>query len=226
MSDERKYVRVYYSVVNDDRFAEIYHDGRRFGTWLQLLLIADAMYPADAPIPAYVHRASLKALTDCGLVEIRAHQHFRVHGLASERGLRSESGRIAAGARWHSGRNADPMPRRDKTRQDEHIARPRARDGGERENGGRPRPRPSIESDPLLAEIKAAQLEQYGPDNTPIVPEPTRALTAAEREREATRLEALALHERFRRGEITEPIYERLRADIGKEPDDLTRLEA
>jgi len=224
MSDERKYVRVYYSVVNDERFAEIYHDGRRFGAWLQLLLVADAMYPADAPIPAYVHKPSLKALVDCGLVEIRAHQHFRMHGLANERAQRSESARNANRVRWDSARS--PKGILDKTSIDETRQRAPAREGKEGGRGdGAPRPRNSVERNPLLAEIKAAVEAKYG-EETAIVPEPTRALTAAEREREANRLEALALHERFQRGEIAEGAYERMRADLGKEPDDLTRLDA
>lgn len=126
MSDDRKYVRVYYSVVNDERFATIYADARHFGTWLQLLLVADAMYPADAPLPAYVGRQSFRALVACGLVEERPHKHYRMHGLASEREMRSHSGRIAAEVRWQSGRTADPMPRQDEHRQDEHS--PRARE--------------------------------------------------------------------------------------------------
>jgi hypothetical protein len=124
---DRKYVRVYYSVVNDERFAEVYHDARHLGTWLQLLLVADAMYPADAPIPAYASRASVKALVDCGLIDLRPHSQYRVHGLASEREMRTHSARNAAAVRWQSGRNADPMPRRDETRRDESRAPARAR---------------------------------------------------------------------------------------------------
>jgi len=47
--------------------------------------------------------------------------------------------------------------------------------------------------------------------------------SALDAEREARRLEANALHKRFLDGEISEAMYERLRQDIGKEPDDLTR---
>jgi hypothetical protein len=209
-TEDRKYVRVYYSVVNDERFAEIYHDPRRFGTWLQLLLIADAMFPADAPLPAYVHRPSLKVLADAGLVESRAHQHFRMHGLASERELRGQSGRNAAAVRWQSGRNAEPMPRQDEHRQDKTSSTRAMR-------------KPF--ADPLLEQIRTAQLATYEVDG-PIVPEPTRLLTAAEQEREAHRLEALALHERFQRGDLEAAEYERLRADVGKPDDDLTRLHA
>ena len=214
-ADDRKYVRVYYSVVNDERFADIYHDARRFGTWLQLLLVADAMYPADAPVPAYVHRASLKALTDCGLVELRAHQHFRMHGLASERGLRSESARTANRVRWDNARTPNGIPRQDKHRQDE-TSNTRAK----RTNG-------SPFTDPVLIAQRAAILERYGEEQDhPIVPAPTNILTAAEQEREAHRLEAYALHERFKRGEFGLAEYERLLADVGKPDDDLTRLHA
>lgn len=110
MAEPDKYVRVYYSIIGDERFAAVYHDGRHLGTWLQLLLVADAMYPADAPIPAYVHRPSFRILVGAGLIEERPHQHYRVHGLASERGKRAQSARIASAVRWQSGRIADAMP--------------------------------------------------------------------------------------------------------------------
>ena len=77
--------------------------------------------------------------------------------------------------------------------------------------------------DPLLEQIRAAVIERYGEDQ-PIVP--TRLPTAVEQERETHRLEALALHERYLRGELGPAEYERLRADVGKPDDDLTRLHA
>jgi hypothetical protein len=111
---------VYYSIIGDERFADVYHDARVLGSWLQLLLVADAMYPADAPIPAYVHRASFAVLVKAGLVENAPHQHYRVHGLASERGVRSHSARNAAAMRWQSESNASAsasgMPRTEENR--------------------------------------------------------------------------------------------------------------
>jgi hypothetical protein len=123
MSDGRRYVRVYYSIVNDDRFAAIYHDARHLGTWLQLLLVADAMYPADSPLPAYIHRASVRVLVEAGLVEERPHQHFRLHGLASERALRSQSARNANAVRWESVRSAKGIPRIEEKRIEEKTVR-------------------------------------------------------------------------------------------------------
>ena len=106
------YVRVYYRIVNDERFADVYHDARPLGTWLQLLLLADAMFPADAPLPAHVTRPALKVLVDAGLVELALHGHYRMHGLASERHKCTESARIASAVRWHTERNAEGMPSR------------------------------------------------------------------------------------------------------------------
>ena len=108
-AQEDPYVRVYYRIMDDPRFEAVYPDARVLGTWLQLLIVADAMYPARAPLPSYVHRPSLKVLVDAGIVELRHHSHYVVHGLASEREKRSQSGRNAAALRWQSKRNADPM---------------------------------------------------------------------------------------------------------------------
>jgi hypothetical protein len=54
-----QYVRVYYSVVDDERFTGVY-DTPHLATWLRLLLLADAMWPASAYVPATERKASLK----------------------------------------------------------------------------------------------------------------------------------------------------------------------
>ena len=110
------YVRVYYRVMDDPRFESVYTDARALGTWLQLLLIADGMYPAPASLPVYCHKPSLALLVSVGLVELRMHGQYVMHGLASEREKRSDSARNAAALRWQSVRNADPMPLRNDTK--------------------------------------------------------------------------------------------------------------
>lgn len=107
MPADGKYARVYFSIEDDERFRDVYHDPRHLGTWLQLLLVAEAMYPLAAPLPAYVSKGSLKVLVDAGIIDLCPHQHYRVHGLASEREKRAEKARLAAAVRWHSGGNAD-----------------------------------------------------------------------------------------------------------------------
>lgn len=112
MSTGAGYVRVYHTIVDDPRFADVFHNPARLGTWLQLLLLADALYPASAPLPPYVNRAAVKVLVECGLIELAEHGQYRVHGLAREREMRSTSARNAAAMRWHSEGTASTMPNR------------------------------------------------------------------------------------------------------------------
>lgn len=110
-----EYVRVYQSVVDDEKFVTIYDDDHHFATWVRLLMAADAMWPASCPIPANARKASLRALCEAGIVDVQG-SRFRIRGLDKEREQRSESARNAAALRWHTERiptpNADPMPSR------------------------------------------------------------------------------------------------------------------
>lgn len=102
------YVRVYYAVINDPKFEHVFPHDSRLATWLRLLLVADALYPASAPIPQGTKRAALDALIECGLVEPVGSNQFRICGLAAERERRSAAGRAGASGRWH--RNAFALP--------------------------------------------------------------------------------------------------------------------
>lgn len=143
MRDEAAYVRVYYSIIDDPRFVGIYDDDHHLATWLRLLLVADAMWPAPAPVPAGTRRPSLAALTAAGLIELQGSGRYRIHGLDAERERRAAAGRaggLASGAsRRRSTTDEQPpndrsttFPHRvepDETRRDEtrHDAQTRAR---------------------------------------------------------------------------------------------------
>jgi hypothetical protein len=88
------YTRVYHSIVDDPKFATVYDDDRRLATWLRLLLIADQAYPSSAYIPAGTNRAAVAALAESGLIDLGTGSRYRVHGLAVERGRRSEAARV------------------------------------------------------------------------------------------------------------------------------------
>lgn len=104
MSDRAAYSRVYWTIVDDEKFATIYDNDAHLAAWLRLLLIADQTYPASGQLPAGVRRSSVKALTDAGLIDL-AGSRFRVHGLDAERKRRSDPARASANARWsHSER--------------------------------------------------------------------------------------------------------------------------
>ena len=106
------YVPVYYSIVDDERFGAVYPDDHALAAWVRLLLVADGCYPASAPLPYGIRKASLKALTDAGLVELMGNGRYIIHGLQAEREKRSDVGRSGAEGRWSQqyGRTADALP--------------------------------------------------------------------------------------------------------------------
>jgi hypothetical protein len=94
MSDDRKYVRVYYSIIDDERFQMVYPDPATLGTWLRLLLLADAMWPSSSPLPYGISRKCLDVLVKAGIIELLSNRHYKIHGLEPERQRRSEAGRV------------------------------------------------------------------------------------------------------------------------------------
>ena len=111
------YSRIYHSIVDDPKFERVYENDHALATWLRMLLVADAMYPVSAPMP---HRnPSVRLLIDCGLIVPQSLNRYAVKGLRAEREHRSDAARNAAAMRWQSKGNADAMPRRDETRQEE-----------------------------------------------------------------------------------------------------------
>ena len=112
------YVRVYYRIIDDPKFADVYDDKATLGTWLTLLIHADALHPAPATLPQGVRRAHLDKLVKCGLIDLIGERRYRMHGLAAEREKRAEAARFAADVKHHgvdaamrmqSERNADAV---------------------------------------------------------------------------------------------------------------------
>jgi hypothetical protein len=105
---ERTYARVYHEIVDDPRFERIYGNDAALGTWLRMLLVADAVYPQSAPMPR--RNSSVTLLLRVGLIEERPNNRYAVHGLQAERERRAASSRIGAVKRWDNERNAKAMP--------------------------------------------------------------------------------------------------------------------
>jgi hypothetical protein len=57
MSDQ--HVRIYYSVVDDPKFATVYPNDLHFLTYIRLLMEADKWHPSPAPIPRKIRKPSL-----------------------------------------------------------------------------------------------------------------------------------------------------------------------
>lgn len=88
MSERAPYSRVYWSVIDDEKFREVYDDDRALACWLRLLIAADAIWPAPASIPATARKAPVAVLVRVGLVDLQPGGRYRIHGLDSERGVR------------------------------------------------------------------------------------------------------------------------------------------
>ena len=106
MSTGAGFVPVYYSILGDPKFETVYGNNDHLATWVRLLLVHDAIWPANAPIPRTVRAASLKVLVAAGIVDLMPNDCFRIHGLDKERTSRAERARNAAYVRWQSTSNA------------------------------------------------------------------------------------------------------------------------
>jgi len=88
MSERAPYSRVYWSIIDDEKFEKVYDDDRHLACWLRLLIAADQAWPASAHIPATARRSSVNALVEAGIVDLTTGGRYRIHGLDKERGER------------------------------------------------------------------------------------------------------------------------------------------
>lgn len=109
-NDDRKYVRVYYSIQDDPKFDRVRSDVATLGTWLRLLMTADAVWPASADLPRWVKPSALRTLVGAELIDLLPEHRYRIHGLDAERNARRNAASNAAALRWHGEGNAEPMP--------------------------------------------------------------------------------------------------------------------
>ena len=110
MSERAPYSRVYWTIVDDPKFAAIYDDDAALSLWLRLLLHADATWPAAAPLPRSARVRPLGKLVTAGLVDRVGTDRYRIHGLEAERGRRQSAASASASQRWtqtHTERNAN-----------------------------------------------------------------------------------------------------------------------
>lgn len=126
-----KYVRVYYSVNDDPKFDTVRSDAAVFGTWVRLLMVADAVWPASADLPRWVRRGHLTTLITAQIVDVLSDDRFRIRGLDAEREKRASAARVGGLASGRSrtpgttvdrplnGRSTNTQPIKDEHRQDE-----------------------------------------------------------------------------------------------------------
>jgi hypothetical protein len=113
---DRPYSRVYHEIMDDPAFERVYSNPSALGTWLQMLLTADAMYPTSAPMTS--RNPTVRLLIEVGLVIEKPGNRYSIRGLEAERERRSAIGRNAAAVRYQRERSATAVPRRDETSKD------------------------------------------------------------------------------------------------------------
>jgi hypothetical protein len=91
MSERVPYSRVYWSVADDPKFVGVYDDDSALALWLRLLMSADALWPAPAPLPRSARPKPLAKLVDAGIIDLLPGDRYRVHGLEAERQRRASA---------------------------------------------------------------------------------------------------------------------------------------
>lgn len=109
MSVGAGYARVYFSILDDEKFDRVYSDDHHLATWLRLLLLAEMAYPNAVSLPHDVRTPSVHVLAEVGLIDLTRRGLFRIHGMQAERERRSAQARNAAAVRWQSASNAPAM---------------------------------------------------------------------------------------------------------------------
>jgi hypothetical protein len=102
---------VYRRVADDPRFERVYRNDAALATWLRLLILADGMWPANAPIPRACKDAPLRLLEEVGLIEIVG-DDYRIHGMNAERTRTAQHAARASKVRWsgNAESNAPSIP--------------------------------------------------------------------------------------------------------------------
>ena len=110
------YTRMYWRLIDDEKFVEIYPDDHHFALYVRLLMAADMSWPASASLPYATRKTSLQKLCDVGLVDVLASGRYRIRGLDAERRKRQQKASNAAASRWED----DEQPARSANGTDEH----------------------------------------------------------------------------------------------------------
>ena len=109
--------RLYWKLIDDEKFTDVYPDDHAFALWGRLLLTADMAWPASASLPFGTRKVALAKLVAVRLVDILPGGRYRIHGLDTERGKRQQKAKEAAASRWDdqmdagvSGEDTPPHP--------------------------------------------------------------------------------------------------------------------
>lgn len=95
---ESEYVRIYQTLRDDPKYAEVYPDDRALAAYVRLLMDAEPVYPNRASVPAHLRPYARKVLVDAGILLVEGGR-YTLSGLAKER-----QGRVARFGKDGTGR--------------------------------------------------------------------------------------------------------------------------
>lgn len=136
----RPFARVYYVDLERD-YPEIWHDAATLGAYVQLLAVAEAMWPARPEVPRSIRPGAVRTLTDAGLLVALPRLRYCIKGMDAERTARSTAASIAARTRHgNAERTADAVPTHATSRAEPSPAEsPLPLTEGRRKDGTNPR---------------------------------------------------------------------------------------
>lgn len=105
-TEDPRFVKVYRTILTDEKFARVRADRAALGTWLLMLLDADAQWPSPASLPRWATDAHIELLASVELIVLDGEDRYRVKGLDAERAKQRAKAKAAADARWNAREDA------------------------------------------------------------------------------------------------------------------------
>ena len=80
-----EYSRIYWTIVDDPKFAEVFDDDRRWAAYTRLLMAAEQAYPSAAALPRWLADDVMEYLVKVRIIELVRGSAYRIVGLKAER---------------------------------------------------------------------------------------------------------------------------------------------
>jgi hypothetical protein len=94
-----EYSRIYWTIVDDEKFADVFWDDACWAAYTRLLMAAEQAYPSPAQLPRWLEDRVLETLVDARIVELAGRAGYRIVGLKAEREGRMGGNRVGGKAR-------------------------------------------------------------------------------------------------------------------------------
>lgn len=82
---DAEYSRIYHTVVDDPKFADVFYDDRRWAAYTRLLMVAESAYPSPATLPRWLEDDVLEHLVSSRIIALVGRHSYRIVGMRAER---------------------------------------------------------------------------------------------------------------------------------------------